>query len=393
MANEVQLVGGCVLNEGAFEETSISVDGDLIAGAPPSRAPVIDISGYMVVPGIVDMHGDAFERHLAPRPRAPFPMQMGLAGTDRDAAVNGVTTAWMAQSWSWEAGMRHPDFAEAFLTAVRDYKPRALVDLRVQLRCETHTMDSFDRLLAAVATYDVDYVVFNDHLPEALEILENNPQDFAAWGARSGSSFEQHRDRVQRAKARDALVPDYIAGLSEYFAANSVRYGSHDDPDVATRKRYAALGASVCEFPTARAPAQAARGAGDCVVMGAPNVVRGGSQSGNISAEPLIAEGLCDVLVSDYHYPALPQAAFTLADNGVMSLAEAWALISSNPARRMGLADRGTLAEGQRADLVVINSETRAIEGTMSAGRWAHLCGELAARLSAARSALVRAAE
>jgi alpha-D-ribose 1-methylphosphonate 5-triphosphate diphosphatase len=127
--------------------------------------------------------------------------------------------------------------------------------------------------------------------------------------------------------------------------------------------------------------------------MGAPNVVRGGSQSGNIAATDLIRAGLCDALVSDYHYPSLANAAFTLADTDILPLGRAWEMISTNPARIMGLEDRGVIAPGKRADLVICNAQTRAIEGTLAAGRWSHLCGDLADLISAAPMRMAHAAE
>ena len=110
-------------------------------------------------------------------------------------------------------------------------------------------------------------------------------------------------------------------------------------------------------------------------------VVRGGSQSGNIAATDLIAAGLCDALVSDYYYPALKQAAWALADQGLADFAPAWAMISTHAADIAGLSDRGRLTTGQRADIVVMNPETRRVEMTLSAGRVAHLSGELARRV------------
>ena len=98
----------------------------------------IDARGLVLAPALVDIHGDAFERHIAPRPSAPFPIEAGLRSTDREAASHGITTAWLAQCWSWEGGMRGPDFAEAVMAAMETYRPRALTDLRVQIRCETH---------------------------------------------------------------------------------------------------------------------------------------------------------------------------------------------------------------------------------------------------------------
>jgi len=164
---------------------------------------------------------------------------------------------------------------------------------------------------------------------------------------------------------------------------NDVRIGSHDDATPDDRARYRALGANIAEFPTSAEAVEAARAAGEPVILGAPNVVRGGSHGRGVSARAMVAAGLCDALASDYHYPALHHAAFALVDEG-MALAEAWALISAHPARIMGLADRGTLAPGSRADLVIVEQATRRIVGTMVAGRFAYLADPLAARVLAA---------
>jgi alpha-D-ribose 1-methylphosphonate 5-triphosphate diphosphatase len=114
--------------------------------------------------------------------------------------------------------------------------------------------------------------------------------------------------------------------------------------------------------------------------MGAPNVLRGGSHDGRLSAEEVIAEGAVTALASDYHYPTPLQAVFKLADTG-MPLAEAWGLVSIGPARMMGLTDRGALAPGQRADLVIVEAGTRRVAGTIAGGRMAYLAGELALRM------------
>jgi alpha-D-ribose 1-methylphosphonate 5-triphosphate diphosphatase len=188
-------------------------------------------------------------------------------------------------------------------------------------------------------------------------------------------------------------VPRYLCKLATGFDALGVRYGSHDDPDAATRDYFNSIGAKACEFPTARSAAHVARVNGNPILMGAPNVVRGGSQSGNIAAQDLIAENLCDILVSDYHYPSLAQAAFTLVDAGVCSLARAWAMISSAPATAMGLEDRGTLAQGKRADLVIIDKATRRIGATICAGKIAHMSGEIGARFVSGLHGMAVAAE
>ncbi|MEL6451170.1 MAG: alpha-D-ribose 1-methylphosphonate 5-triphosphate diphosphatase [Pseudomonadota bacterium] len=386
----LRLTGARVLQDGAMVHTDICVaDGTVTETA---RA-TLDLSGYLVLPGIIDLHGDAFEHHMAPRPTAPFPLQTGLVGTDRDAAANGVTTAWMAQSWSWEGGHRGPDYAEAFLAAHAAYAPQMQTDLRVQIRCETHTMDTEMRLLAAIDAYGIDYVIFNNHLDEAVALAAARPEEIAVWAKKAGRSSDEHMALVTAAKARDKEVPRYLCNLASAFDRMGVTYGSHDDADGATRERYSMIGAKVCEFPTSMGAAVVARTWDDPVLMGAPNVVRGGSQSGNIAAINLIAEDACDALVSDYYYPALAAAAFALVDKGMRTLPEAWAMISARPAQIMGLADRGVLDIGKRADLTIVNADTRQVEGTMAGGRWTHLCGEVAGRLTQLRAPLSVAAE
>lgn len=373
----LRLTGATILRDGEMQQRSVAIANGRITKGP---LPAVDLSGYHIMPGIIDLHGDAFERHIAPRPSAPFPIETGLRATDRDAAANGVTTAWMAQSWSWEGGQRSPDFAETFLQAVEDYRPQMDTDLRVQIRCETHTVPTRDRLLNAVERFGIDYVIFNNHLDEAQHLANAKPEELAHWAKKNGRSVEEHMALVNEAFEQGKDVPRYLCKLAEAFDRLGVIYGSHDDPDGDTRETYSLIGAKICEFPTARAPAALAKAVNDPVLMGAPNIVRGGSQSGNIAAMELVERQMCDALVSDYYYPALAQSAFQIADDGVLPLEDAWNLISRNPAQILRMPDRGVIDYGKRADLTILNAETRAIEATICAGRITHMSGGAAHR-------------
>lgn len=373
----LRLTGADVLTESRLQRRSIALADGMITS---DSLPEVNLTGYWLLPGLIDLHGDAFERHLAPRPSAPFDKTLGLASTDRELAANGVTTAWLAQGWSWEGGTRDPDYAEAVMDALSAYRPRALTDMRLQIRCETHLVDSADRMLAAIKAHDIDYVVFNNHLPDILDVLENDPDRVDIWARASGTSPEGYRARIDTALEYEPQVFRHLARLATEFDRCGVAYGSHDDPDAETRERYRMIGARIAEFPTRREAAYSAKAMGDPVIMGAPNVVRGGSQSGNIAASALIADGLCDALVSDYFYPALQHAAWTLADKGITDFATAWEMISTKPARIMRLRDRGTLGFGKRADIVVMNPDSRAIEATITGGRLTYLAGEAGRR-------------
>jgi alpha-D-ribose 1-methylphosphonate 5-triphosphate diphosphatase len=341
----------------------------------------VDLSGYWLLPGIVDLHGDGFDRHLRPRPTAVFDTQRALLNADAELAANGITTAWFAQSWSWEGGSRSPEAAEDVMESVARMAHRLMADVRVQVRLETHMTDDHDRLMAAITRFGVDMLVFNNHLPEAVVLADGKPDRFAAWAGQNGHTPDVLMAIVRDAQRRDPVVPASLAALAPRLVAAGVRMGSHDDGDAATRAFYRGIGAPICEFPTTVAAARSARDAGEPVLMGAPNVVRGGSQAGNIAAMELVEDGLCDALMSDYYYPALSQAAWVMADQHAVPFPRGWEMISAAPARIMGLADRGTLATGSRADVVVMNPETRVIEATIAGGRLACASREAGARL------------
>jgi len=386
----LRLVGAQILRDGEMQRRSLAIAGGRITKGP---LPEVDMAGFYLMPGIIDLHGDAFERHISPRPSAPFDLVQGLASADREAAANGVTTAFFAQSWSWEGGPRGPDHAERVMGALDAYRPRALTDIRLQLRAETHLVEAGARLIAAVERHRIGYVVFNNHLSEAVEINARDPQDFAIWARKLGRTAEEHLAAVQAAAARGREVPRHLCTLAEAFDRLGVLYGSHDDPDGETRERFSMIGARIAEFPTARKAAAAAKAMNDPVLMGAPNVVRGGSQAGNIAATDLIASGLCDALVSDYYYPALVQAVWTLVDRGLASLPKAWAMISARPAEILRMPDRGVLDFGRRADVTVVNAATRQVEATISGGRLTYLAGEAGRRFMAGQQPLRMAAE
>jgi alpha-D-ribose 1-methylphosphonate 5-triphosphate diphosphatase len=373
----ISLSGAQILRDGTLQRGSIGIAEGRITARP---LPEVDLSGYLLLPGIIDLHGDGFEHHMAPRPSARLPMALGLASYDREAAAHGVTTAYLAQGWSWEGGPRGPDQAEAMMAALQAFRPQALTDLRLQIRAETHLTGEAERLIAAVLQHRLDYVVFNDHLAEARHMARTSPGDFSAWARKIGRHAEEMLQVVEDAARNRKSVPRSLRTLTDAFEGLGVRYGSHDDPDAETRSYYAMMGAGIAEFPTTRNAAVAARAMDNPVIMGAPNVLRGGSQAGNVSARDLVMDGLCDVLVSDYHLPALPLAAWALVDAGLLDLAKAWAMISTRPAEVLGLHDRGRLAPGLRADLIAVNACTRAIEATICDGRLVHLSGEAALR-------------
>ena len=352
---------------------------DGVIADPPEPRPV-DLSGFLVLPGLVDAHGDGFEHHLAPRRGVLCDPATGLPAAEAELAASGITTAVLAQFLSWEGGMRGPDFAARMLAALDRVRGDLATDLRVQLRLETAFLDGYPVLEDLVARHDVGYVVFNDHVPHAALAAGKRPPRLTGQALKAGRSPEAHLALLQRLHADAESDAAPLDALAARLSARGVRLGSHDDAAAADRHAAHARGARIAEFPETIEAARAARAAGDQVVMGAPNIVRGGSHSGNAGAREMVAAGLVTALASDYHPPSLARAAFALVDAGICDLAGAWHLVSRGPARTLGLDDRGALCPGLRADLAVIDPATRRVMATISGGRVSYLTGAAAAR-------------
>ena len=330
-------------------------DGRLVVDCDGREAKrVVRADGLLLAPGIIDIHGDAFERQIMPRPGVQFDMRLALADTDRQLVANGITTAFHGVTYSWEPGLRGRDNCVALLDALEVMKDRLAADNQFHLRFETFNLEGAADVAEWLDAHRIGILAFNDH---ALEIADqiDDPKKVADYVQRSGLDVTQFKDLVGRVVARADEVPAATAALAEHARAHGIAMLSHDDPDPETRASYRALGCLVAEFPETEDTARAARQAGDDVIMGAPNVVRGGSHRASISAADMAVHGLCDVLASDYYYPAPLQAAFRLAREDRLSLAEAWALVAGNAAHAAGLDDRGVLIDGKRADLVLID--------------------------------------
>jgi len=374
----LDLTGAEVLGPQGLHRDGLSFAEGVIVDAPVGRA--VDLSGYLVLPGIVDVHGDGFERHLAPRRGAMKQMAEGLVAVEAELAANGITTATLAQFVSWEGGVRSLEFAEQVFSNLRDVAPSMVTDLRGQLRFETYQLDLYGGLPAMMEEWGLRYVVFNDHLPHDRLQEGRQPRRLVSQALKARRSPEKHLAMMQAMEARADEVPQALDALCKVLAQKGVTMGSHDDTTRDTRAIWAARGATVAEFPETLAAAEAAAEMGSIVVMGAPNVVRGGSHNLNLSAIDLIAMGYCDALASDYHYPSARRAALMLWQNGMRDLNGAWGLVSAGPAAVLGLEDRGVLEAGRRADLVILDRETLRVAATMVQGRLSYMSGDIAAR-------------
>ena len=375
---DIFINGGRALLGSEIVETSLRSAGREIAavGAEYGRASLdIDASELLVLPGIVDLHGDAFERQMMPRAGVDFPVDVALADSDRQAISNGITTVYHGTTWSWEPGLRSGDNARKLLEAIEQMRPQLAADTRFHLRHETYNLDAEARIGKWMSEGRIDLLAFNDHMDSTVGDLAK-PQKRSRMVERTGLSSEAFDRLVERVVARARDVPESIGRLARLARDANVRMLSHDDQSPAMRQASRAQGVNIAEFPVNKETARDAAKAGDFIVFGAPNVVRGGSHTGWTKASDMIARGLCSVLASDYYYPAPLLAAFRLAADRVLPLAEAWNLISATPARAAGLDDRGALTVGHRADIILVDDKVPLrprIVAVIAAGRLVHL--------------------
>ncbi|WP_316230090.1 alpha-D-ribose 1-methylphosphonate 5-triphosphate diphosphatase [Bradyrhizobium sp. SZCCHNR1051] len=354
---DISISRGRCLVDTDLVDTSLIISGGVIAGigTPGRRSGLeLDAEGLTVLPGIVDIHGDAFERQMMPRAGVDFPTDVALIDSDRQAISNGITTVFHATTWSWEPGLRSADNARRLLESIEALRPRLAADTRFHLRHETFNLDDEEEVGRWLADRRVDLFAFNDHMDSTVASLDK-PHKRQRMVDRTGLPGAEFDRLVARIASRADAVPASIARLADIARKAGVRMLSHDDDSPAMRKAFRSQGVTIAEFPVNEETAREAAQGGDAIVFGAPNVVRGGSHTGWTKASDMIAKGLCSVLASDYYYPAPLLAAYRLAADGVLPLARAWDLISGGPARAAGLADRGMLAEGRRADIILVD--------------------------------------
>lgn len=357
-------------------ETDVRIEGDKIAAVGGDAGPgdrLVDARGLLLLPGIVDLHGDAFERQIMPRPGVHFPMQVAFADTDRQLISNGITTAYHAVTYSWEPGLRGRDTVVAIVDGLEEARPRLLADSRFHLRYELYNLDVADEVADWMQRGRVDLLAFNEHMAPILRKADRG-DSLGTYTGRTGLSEEGFLAMVRGLEARTDEVAPTVSRLAEIARANNIPMASHDDRTPDERRHFNALGCGIAEFPLTLDAAEESRKLGNTAIFGAPNVLRGGSHmtDGGIRAADEVRAGRCSALVSDYYYPALPQAPFILAEAGDASLAEAWDLVSRNPARAAGLDDRGEIAVGKRADFLLVappDGERASVKATFCAGK------------------------
>jgi alpha-D-ribose 1-methylphosphonate 5-triphosphate diphosphatase len=336
---------------------TIVLHGQVIADIQSGRsraAGAIDFGGDTIIPGVVDVHTDNLERQVQPRSLARWPSRSAMVAHDAQCAAAGVTTVLDALCLG-DLGF-DKERIKTFHDGVVDLDALTEAGLLksdhfLHLRCEVPALDILE-LFDPVADHPlVRMISLMDHSPGVGQYAN---MDFYRKLRRQGGLDEAtverriHEMQEQRARLRD---PNRKA-LLERVRGTSIALASHDDRTEEEIAENAADGIRISEFPVSMEAAMAAKRAGMQVIAGAPNIVRGGSHSGNVNAVDLLRAGAVDAFASDYVPPSLVEAAFQCAREEGISLPAAVAMISDHPARMSGLPDRGRLETGMRGDLV-----------------------------------------
>lgn len=376
-----------VLADRVIENGALKIDDGVIAEISETPVANADVDGHglLLMPGMIDMHGDMIEREIEPRPGVRMPMEMGLRDLDMKLATAGITTAYASLSFapgSTYGHMRSYDFTSEMIRAVVAARPNLLIDHRVHARFEVTFPAALSVVKELVGEGSVDLVSLCDHTPGQGQ-YRNLELQAANISKNKGISLEAAAEQLQqRIRDRQETAGDMTATLraiTQYCALHGVPVASHDDDTVEKVELMDSLGANISEFPVTLEAAKEANRRGMLNAMGAPNALRGQSYSGNLSAREAHEAGVLDLLAADYHPSAMLPAVLVLGKTDPNGLPGAAKLTSLNPARALGLEDRGQIRVGLRADLLVASDTgVGRVHATLSRGHFVHSDGTLA---------------
>ena len=326
-----------------------------VAPAGPVASAAIEVDGDYLIPGIVELHTDVLEKHAFPRPGARWPEVAAVVAHDAQLISVGITTVLdsLAVGYVYDGGQRARD-PLALIGAIRAARQQGLLkaDHLLHLRCEVSTEHVVGDFEPHTADPLLRLVSLMDHAPgqrqftNVAKYREYNQGKYGLSDAQMDALIEK------RIADRDRYGEAHRAAILSLCESGRLPLASHDDATTGHVEEAAKAGMVIAEFPTTLEAARAAKAYGLAVVGGAPNLVMGGSHSGNISAAELAAAGLLDILSSDYVPASALHGAFLLHRRHDWALADAIACVTSTPAERIGLEDRGEIAPGRRADLV-----------------------------------------
>lgn len=331
------------------------------------KLPTTVAKGLLMLPGIVDIHGDAFERAIAPRPGVRFPLEMAILENDRNLIAAGITTFFYSITDSYEPGLRSRNTAREIINFVlKEGKQSLKTDSRIHIRHEQANIDKYDELCDWLKQGKVQLLSFNDHLPPVGDNYKLN-RHLNSLRRRHKMSDAELQKLIQTALGNKDQGLKQVEELVSLAHKYNIAIASHDDDTEAKVKLSAKRGVAIAEFPATIKLAAKSRDYGASVFMGAPNLIRGGSHVGWMSVEAAAKAGVVDCLCSDYHYLSLFYAPFKLAQMGLMDFEPAWKLVSAYPAKAAGIGNlKGSIVSGWDADFILIKPNENYISAIAS---------------------------
>lgn len=345
ITSDAVLQGGVVVKDGMIAE--------IFDGPGPRDA--VDFEGDYLIPGLVELHTDNLERQFQPRPKVKWPADAAVLAHDTQMVSAGVTTVCDAICVGFYGDkVERLDFLTKSIDALKEAESKGALkaEHHLHLRCEVSDSHCAELFKSLAGEPKLKLVSLMDHTPGQRQWHDMEKYRTFHRG-RTGASEQEFQDLIERRKNDQHLYADkHRQAILELLDGRPVTLASHDDTTLEHVAQGKSEGVTISEFPTTLAAAQAARASGMVTIMGAPNVILGGSHSGNVSAIELADAGLLDGLSSDYVPISLLHAAFRLHDRLDKPLPETIRLVSLNNAAMIGLNDRGQIATGKRADLL-----------------------------------------
>jgi alpha-D-ribose 1-methylphosphonate 5-triphosphate diphosphatase len=320
----------------------------------------IDARNKLVLPGIVDLHSDALEKFIEPRPGARFPFNIAVSEFDKHVAACGITTMFHCVCFMNSQDMRSVrtvENAERTVQELQHLAPHLNVRNKIHARYDMPTIEAFPYVRELLRQGQIDLLSFMDHTPGQGQYTDI---DKLFGKRRNTMSEEEIQAFVEKRQARQACMrQEDIEVLAREARERNVPLASHDDDSTSKVEWAARHGMHISEFPVSMEALVTASQHGHCTGFGAPNYLRGESHSGNISARQALAEGYGDFICSDYAPMAMLHAVFTLLDLGLAELTQLINMVSLNPAMAAGCGDEiGSLEVGKAADVLIVDQES-----------------------------------
>lgn len=358
-----------VTPDAVIERGTVLVTGGRIASLVKGRLrrgadiTEIDGNGLLLLPGFIDLHNDGIEQEIEPRPHAVFPLSIALASLETRLVSHGITTIFHSFSFmDGREGTLHPEGLEPAIRELNRLRRNGVIRHLVHARFEMVETHHYERLRRLMDDRQVSLVSFMDHTPGQGQY--RNVQGLVSYYVRKYHAELSDIDAMikeREKKAGNPAVRETLKRLAAHARDAGLPLASHDDDTPEKVALMKGMGVTISEFPVSMSAALAASGCGMHVAVGAPNVLRGLSTNGNLSALEAIGSNAVDILCSDYYSPSLLHAVFRLTREKVMTLPDAVRMATANPARAAGIdAELGSLEVGKRADMILVNES----EGT-----------------------------